>query len=167
MDNVATSPQLLIPVIPDTDCYSGTFVQRLNYYFANYLANSTIGIAGLGLVTPEQIESIQNSITSLQNTVNAISVATINQLVTFTPSGSTYPQTLVQPVVLSPAMPDSNYSIDIELICSNTSVAGNSTCYLEYGTKTPTGFSLILFTAGVSILTANVTAREVVNITAN
>jgi len=72
MDNQSSSPQLVFPSVPDDFCPSGNWTEVLQAFIDEVLENGTINVPGLGDVTPQQIQSINEELVSLQNQVDAI-----------------------------------------------------------------------------------------------
>jgi hypothetical protein len=148
MDNESSSPQLLFPNVPDDFCPSGNWQEVLQQFIDTVLNNGTINVPGLGNVTPQEIQSINNQLSSQQNQITAIGsrVTTLegNPVVTVrrgVVSGVSTGDS-VQTVSFS-ALPGTNYGISITPICGATIGTSATPLFaLNSGSKTTTGFSI-------------------------
>jgi hypothetical protein len=159
MNNQSSPAQLLFPTGPANYCPEGRWSDILNSFIQLYLNNGTINIPGLGLVTPDQIQTINQNIQNLQNQYDAIAVNVRSGSITAITVGSlgTYA------VSFATAMPNSNYLINIEFVATGTPTTTSMNYSVATGTKTNTGFtfySKILTTD--SILSINWTASSVI-----
>jgi len=138
MQNQSSPVQILSPVIPSSWCPSGSFADIFNSYNQLYLNNSTVNIPGLNQVTPQQIQTINQNIQNLQNTINAFA----GRSGSISPLPGTGPQ--VTPISFSTPMPNANYQIYIEFQSSTTTATGSTSQYwsIVSGTKTVNGFTL-------------------------
>lgn len=155
MDNLSTLPQLEIPLIPDTECAKGNQAALFNYYFQNYLARATVNIPGLGSVTPEEIQDIQENIQSLQNQIDALEVGVRSGTVTISTGDSS------TPVTFSTALPNSSYSINIEFISAAGSATAAAGWAIVTGTKTASGFTVRTLDVTADITSIFYTARQI------
>ena len=150
MQNQSSPVQILSPVIPSSWCPSGSFADIFNSYNQLYLNNSTVNIPGLNQITPQQIQTINQNIQNLQNTINAFAGRT----------GSISPlpgiNAQVTPIAFSTPMPNANYQIYIEFQSSTATASGSTSQYwsIVSGTKTVNGFTLRTQYVGNDAITA-------------
>lgn len=155
MDNLESSPQLLIPQIPATECPKGTLTEIINYFFQTYLAQATINIPGLGDVTPEQIQQIQDELINLANKIDAI-----QSNVRSGTSPLTTGDTDVQ-ITFSQAMPSPDYDIHVELIDAAGTGATATSWAVVGGTKTTTGMKIRFYDVHAAITSFNWSVRQI------
>jgi hypothetical protein len=112
MDNQDSSPQIIFPNVPDDFCPSGNWTEVFQVFIDEVLANGTINVPGLGDVTPQEIQDINDELTRLQNQVDALVNPTI---FSGTASGFTVGASADSTVAVSfPAsMPSTNYIISL------------------------------------------------------
>jgi len=110
MDNQTSSPQLIFPSVPDDFCPSGNWTEILEAFIDDVLANGTINVPGLGDVTPQQIQTINEELSSVQNQVDAITDPTI---FTGTASGFTSAADSIVAVSFPAFLPSTNYIISL------------------------------------------------------
>jgi hypothetical protein len=72
MDNQSSSPALTFPNVPDDFCPTGNWQNVFQVFIDEVLTNGTINVPGLGDVTPEEINEINETLNDLQNQINAI-----------------------------------------------------------------------------------------------
>lgn len=136
MDNQSSPAQLLFPTVPAEYCPEGKWSDIFNSFITLYLNNGTVNIPGLGLVTPQQIQTINQNIQNLQNQVNALGITTQSASQTVVTSGSA--QTFT--ISFAKAMPNANYQINIYFVAT----AGTGTVAPQWGliggSNTTTGF---------------------------
>ena len=134
MQNQSSPVQILSPIIPKSWCPEGTWSDVFNSYNQLFLNNSTVNIPFLNEVTPEQITSLQQSILTIQNTLDAVTPQT-GTISTITNGLGTY-------VVTFPtAMPNANYTINITFVATGTPTTADMNWTLATGTQTTTGFT--------------------------
>jgi len=134
MQNQSSPVQILSPVIPKSWCPEGTWSDVFNSYNQLFLNNSTVNIPFLNEVTPQQITSLQQSILTIQNTLDAVTPQT-GTISTITNGLGTY-------VVTFPtAMPNANYTINITFVATGTPTTADMNWTLATGTQTTTGFT--------------------------
>ena len=134
MNNQSSPAQLLFPTVPPNYCPEGKWSDILNSFITLYLNNGTVNIPFLNEVTPEQITSLQQSILTIQNTLDAVTpqTGTINSV---TNGLGTY-------VVTFPtAMPNANYTINITFVASGVPTTTTMDWSLLTGSQTTTGFT--------------------------
>lgn len=104
------------------------------------LTNGTINVPGLGDVTPAQIQSLNDSILSLQNQINILETTQVRQGVE---TGLGINDTVVN-VVFAQAMPSNNYTVAFtpRLVASAGS-ASYPTFVLQTGSKSISGFTFL------------------------
>jgi hypothetical protein len=151
MDNQDGGPQIIFPNVPDDFCPSGNWTDILQAFIDEVLANGTINVPGLGDVTPEEIQDINDELQDLQNQINALSGGAIireGAVTTIGVGDNTYP------VVFSSPMPDATYSVSITPRASGiTGLTDYPTFLIQSGSKTASGFTIIVEN-GVSQITA-------------
>ena len=136
MQNQSSPVQILSPVIPSSWCPSGSFADIFNSYNQLYLNNSTVNIPGLNQVTPQQIQTINQNIQNLQNTISAFAGRT---------GTIASPTAGVNTVTFSSPMPNSTYQIVVYFIsASGTTTAPASSWSINANTQSTTGFSIVL-----------------------
>jgi hypothetical protein len=134
MQNQSSPAQLLFPTVPASYCPEGKWSDILNSFITLYLNNGTVNIPFLNEVTPEQITSIQQSILTIQNTLDAVTPQT-GTITTITNGLGTY-------VVTFPtAMPNANYTINITFVASGVPTTTTMDWSLLTGSQTTTGFT--------------------------
>jgi hypothetical protein len=142
MDNQSSSPQLVFPSVPDDFCPSGNWTEVLQEFIDEVLSNGTINVPGLGDVTPSQIQTINNELISLQNQVDAINTSVV-EVQRGSATGLATGDSVV-PVVFTNAFDDDQYSVVLTpLIAANTASA-LPTFLLQTGSKTASGFSIVV-----------------------
>ena len=142
MDNQATAPQLIFPNVPDDFCPTGNWTEILQTFIDEVLSNGTINVPGLGDVTPQQIQTINDELNSLQNQIDAINVPTFEFKRGTAESLATGDS--VVPVVFDQPFQDNEYSVSFTpLIAANTASA-LPTFLLQTGSKTSSGFSIVV-----------------------
>jgi hypothetical protein len=72
MDNSDSSPALTFPNVPDDFCPAGNWQNIFQIFIDEVLANGTINVPGLGDVTPQQIQQINEELADQQNQINAL-----------------------------------------------------------------------------------------------
>ena len=134
MNNQSSPAQLLFPTVPPNYCPEGKWSDILNSFITLYLNNGTVNIPFLNEVTPEQITSLQQSILTIQNTLDAVTpqTGTINSV---TNGLGTYVVTF--PTV----MPNANYTINITFVASGVPTTTTMDWSLLTGSQTTTGFT--------------------------
>jgi hypothetical protein len=134
MNNQSSPAQLLFPTVPPNYCPEGKWSDILNSFITLYLNNGTVNIPFLNEVTPEQITSLQQSILTIQNTLDAVTpqTGTINSV---TNGLGTY-------VVTFPtAMPNANYTINITFVASGVPTTTTMNWSILTSSQTTTGFT--------------------------
>jgi hypothetical protein len=134
MQNQSSPAQLLFPTVPANYCPEGKWSDILNSFITLYLNNGTVNIPFLNEVTPEQITSLQQSILTIQNTLNAVTPQT-GTITSITNGLGTYV------VTIPTAMPNANYTINITFIATGTPTTTTMNWSLATGTQTTTGFT--------------------------
>jgi hypothetical protein len=134
MNNQSSPAQLLFPTVPANYCPEGKWSDILNSFITLYLNNGTVNIPFLNEVTPEQITSLQQSILTIQNTLNAVTPQT-GTISSITNGLGTYVVTFPK------AMPNANYTINITFVATGTPTTADMNWTLATGTQTTTGFT--------------------------
>jgi len=156
MQNQGSPAQLLFPTVPSNYCPEGTWSDVLNSFTQLYLNNGTVNIPGLGLVTPQQIQSLQQAIQSLQNQFNAIAFPVYDTGIVAI-SGNPVEQ--LSNITFNKVMPNTNYLVSI------TPIVASGTSSIQYhwswgvvdGSKNTTGMSVFVFS---NANTVNVTSFQ-------
>jgi len=137
VQNQASPVEILSPTIPSNWCPTGSWSDVFNNYQTLFLNNSTVNIPGLGLVTPDQIATINQNIQNLQNEYAALAVNVRSGSIASPATGAR-----TQTVTFSSAMPTSNYIINIVFVNDGTGTSAPAAYWsLGTGSKTTTGFS--------------------------
>lgn len=138
MNNQSSPAQLLFPTVPANYCPEGKWSDVLNSFIQLYLNNGTVNIPGLGLVTPEQIQTINQDILNLQNQYDALAINTRTGTISSPVAG-------LNLVAFTTAMPNTNYIISAYFISATgtTAVPVSSWSIVENSLST-TGFSILL-----------------------
>ena len=138
MQNQSSPAQLLFPTVPSNYCPEGTWSDILNSFIQLYLNNGTINIPGLGQVTPQQIETINQNIQNLQNEYDALAVNVQSGTISSPTPG-------LNIVTFTKAMPNTNYIITAYFVSASgtTSVPSYSWSIID-GSQTTTGFQIVL-----------------------
>jgi hypothetical protein len=136
MNNQSSPAQLLFPTIPASYCPEGKWSDIFNSFIQLYLNNGTVNIPFLNQVSPQQITELQQSLLTIQNTLDAVTPQT-GTITSLASAG-----TLGTYVVTFPtAMPDANYTINISFVATATPTTANMSWSLLSGSKTNTGFT--------------------------
>jgi hypothetical protein len=146
MDNADSSPALTFPNVPDDFCPAGNWQNVFQIFIDEVLSNGTINVPGLGDVTPQQIQQInedladqQTQITALDTRVDALepAVKVRRGIVTGVPTSDS-----IQTVSFT-ALPNVNYAVSITPDCAGTIGAAATPLFaLNNASKTTTGFSI-------------------------
>lgn len=72
MDNTDSSPALTFPNVPDDFCPTGNWQNVFQAFIDEVLSNGTILVPGLGDVTPQQIQQINQTLADQQNQISAL-----------------------------------------------------------------------------------------------
>jgi hypothetical protein len=140
MDNQASSPQIIFPNVPDDFCPAGNWTEVLQTFIDEILSNGTINVPGLGDVTPQEIQAINDTLTSLQNQFDSFGAIEVR-------SGS---QTslavgdLIIPIVFATPFTDNNYNVSFTPLISTNTASALPTFLLQTGSKTASGFSMVV-----------------------
>jgi len=138
VQNQASPVEILSPTIPANWCPSGSWSDVFNNYQTLFLNNSTVNIPGLGLVTPEQIATINQNIQTLQNEYNALAVNVRSGTISSPIAG-------LNLVTFGSAMPNTNYIITAYFVsASGTTAVPASPWSIIDGSQATTGFSILL-----------------------
>jgi hypothetical protein len=160
MNNQSSPAQLLFPTVPANYCPEGKWSDILNSFIQLYLNNGTVNIPGLGLITPEQIQTINQNIQNLQNEYDALAVNVSTGTITSPVTGFT-----TQNVTFATAMPNTNYTINIVFVNDGTATTAPANFWsLVNGSNTTTGFSFVTNIAATDKITAiNWTVQSIVS----
>lgn len=139
MDNLAASPQILVPDVPAGFCPTGNWEQIFQQFIDICLKNATLSVPGIGLVTPEEIVSINEQLTSQQNQITANKLLFRQGEFDLDNGNDDYTVTFdsTQP------MPNSDYAINLTLVTSAAAMPDPETI-ISYrnGTITVLGFGV-------------------------
>jgi len=155
MDNNSSSPQLIIPTIPASDCPKGSLVEALNYIFQTYLGQAVINIPGLGDVTPAEIAALQDADIGLQVQIEAIKGSARKG----TAALAAGDQNIV--ITFSSAMPSADYDIHVELIDTSTGATTTSGWGVMTGTKSTNGVTLRFYDIPATITSFAYSVRQI------
>jgi hypothetical protein len=134
MNNQSSPAQLLFPTVPPNYCPEGKWSDILNSFITLYLNNGTVNIPFLNEVTPEQITSLQQSILTIQNTLDAVTPQT-GTITSITNGLGTYVVTFPK------AMPNANYTINITFVASGVPTTTTMDWSILTGSQTTTSFT--------------------------
>ena len=140
MDNQASSPQIIFPNVPDDFCPAGNWTEVLQTFIDEVLSNGTINVPGLGDVTPQEIQDINNELTSLQNQIDALETAPVVTLRTGIISVAVGNSTIN---IIFPSIPSTDYGVSIVPVGSATTSATMGSYVLQAG-QTTTGFDILV-----------------------
>ena len=150
MQNQSSPAALLFPTVPANYCPAGTWSDILNSFISLYLNNGTINIPGLGLVTPQQIETINANIQTLNNEIAALTINTQSGSQSISTAGS---QTFN--ISLGTPMPNSTYQIGINFVCTSGTFTVVPQWALIGGTQTTTGFRVSIYSTDADVNSFN------------
>ena len=145
MDNQDSSPQLVFPSVPDDFCPSGNWTEILQAFIDEVLANGTINVPGLGDVTPQQIQTINNQLASQQNEISSLdtrvdalepAIKVRTGVITI---GGAGPLTLN---ISFAALPSADYGVALQPIGTATAAAAGK--YILQAGQTTTGFTVLV-----------------------
>jgi hypothetical protein len=138
MDNQDSSPALIFPNVPDDFCPTGNWTDVFQQFIDTVLTNGTINIPGLGDVTPQQIQAINEYLLNLQNQIDILAETQVQQGVV-----STLPiDDSVHSVAFSTPMISANYTVAFTpRLAASSGSASYPTFVLQTGSKTTNGFS--------------------------
>jgi uncharacterized membrane protein len=140
MDNQDSSPALIFPSVPDDFCPSGNWTQVFQQFSDVVLASGTVNIPGLSDVTPQQIQTINAYLQSLQDQVNVLAQTQVRQgVITGLIVGD---QTIT--ITFATAMPSDNYTV---CFTPHTNAGGSASAPIfavQTGSQTITGFTVFI-----------------------
>jgi hypothetical protein len=140
MDNQDSSPQIIFPSVPDDFCPTGNWTEILQEFIDEVLSNGTINVPGLGDVTPQEIQNINEELDSLISQVDALKEAQI--IVRYGTINAVPAADSVQTVTFD-ALPDTTYGVSIVPVCGVTiGTAATPLFSLNTGSKTTTSFGI-------------------------
>lgn len=170
MDNQDSTPQLIIPNVPDDFCPVGDWRTILQTYQDVVLSNGTVDIPGLSDLSPETIAQLESDVNNLQSDVIAIQgdITTIEGQITTINTNITNLQTDVtalqaRPVVtvrtgtvsvpagagphtinvsISPAMPSATYGVSVTPMNSAAVARANMGSFVIDPTQTTSQFTI-------------------------
>ena len=147
MDNTSTSPQFIFPNVPDDFCPTGNWSEVLQQFVDTVLANGTIDIPGLGDVTPAEITTINNQLSSQQLQIDALDIRVdaleLNPVVTLRTGTIAVAAGNSTLNITFTALPGTNYGVSITPVGTSTSRATMGSYVLQAG-QTTTGFSILV-----------------------
>ena len=139
MNNQSSPAQLLFPTVPPNYCPEGKWSDILNSFITLYLNNGTVNIPFLNQVTPEQITSLQQSILTIQNQLNAVNYQSGTQTIAASASAQTFA------ITIPTAMANANYQVTGYFTPSAGTSTAASSWGVVNGTQTTTGFTIWVF----------------------
>lgn len=139
-DNQDSSPALIFPSVPDDFCPSGNWTQIFQQFSDIVLASGTVNIPGLADVTPQQIQTINAYLQSLQDQVNVLAITQVRQgVITGLVVGD---QTIT--ITFATAMPSDNYTV---AFTANANAGGSTQApifAIQTGSQTLSGFTVFI-----------------------
>jgi len=139
MNNQSSPAQLLFPTVPPNYCPEGKWSDILNSFITLYLNNGTVNIPFLNQVTPEQITSLQQSILTIQNQLNAVNYQSGVQTIQALGTAQTFN------ITIPSAMANANYQITGYFTPSAGTSTSASSWGVVNGSATTTGFTIWVF----------------------
>jgi len=140
MDNQDSSPALIFPSVPDDFCPVGNWTQVFQQFSDIVLASGTVNIPGLSDVTPQQIQTINAYLQSLQDQVNVLVTTQVRQGVI---SGLvTGDQTIT--ITFATAMPSDNYTVCFTPQANAGGATQAPIFAIQTGSQTITGFTVFI-----------------------
>lgn len=140
MDNQDSSPALIFPSVPDDFCPSGNWSQIFQQFTDIVLASGTVNIPGLSDVTPQQIQTINAYLQSLQDQVNVLATTQVRQgVITGLVAGD---QTIT--ITFSSAMPSDNYTVVFTPVTNTAGSTQAPIFAIQTGSQTITGFTVFI-----------------------
>lgn len=140
MDNQDSSPALIFPSVPDDFCPVGNWTQVFQQFSDIVLASGTVNIPGLSDVTPQQIQTINAYLQSLQDQVNVLATTQVRQGVI---SGLvTGDQTIT--ITFATAMPSDNYTVCFTPQANAGGATQAPIFAIQTGSQTITGFTVFI-----------------------
>ena len=150
MDNQASSPQIIFPNVPDDFCPAGNWTQVLQAFIDEVLANGTINVPGLGDVTPQEIQDINDELTALQNQIDALSAEEVT-VYTGTAIGFTSAADSTVSVTFPASLTNTNYSISLTPIIPAVGIGASAPIIgILESSKAVGGFTISLQNNGTS-----------------
>ena len=140
MDNQDSSPALIFPSVPDDFCPSGNWTQVFQQFSDVVLASGTVNIPGLSDVTPQQIQTINAYLQSLQDQVNVLATTQVRQgIITGLVTGD---QTIT--ITFATAMPSDNYTVAFTPVTNAGGATQAPIFAVQTGSQTITGFTVFI-----------------------
>jgi hypothetical protein len=140
MDNQDSSPALIFPSVPDDFCPSGNWTQVFQQFSDVVLASGTVNIPGLSDVTPQQIQTINAYLQSLQDQVNVLAETQVRQgIITGLVTGD---QTIT--ITFATAMPSDNYTVAFTPVTNAGGATQAPIFAIQTGSQTITGFTVFI-----------------------
>ena len=149
MDNQDSSPALIFPSVPDDFCPVGNWTQVFQQFSDIVLASGTVNIPGLSDVTPQQIQTINAYLQSLQDQVNVLATTQVRQ---GTITGLTAPDSTVT-ITFATAMPSDNYTVAFTPVTNAGGSASAPIFAVQTGSQTISGFTVFIDNNVASITT--------------
>lgn len=140
MDNQDSSPALIFPSVPDDFCPSGNWTQVFQQFSDIVLASGTVNIPGLSDVTPQQIQTINAYLQSLQDQINVLTTTQVRQgVITGLIAGD---NTIT--VTFAVAMPSDNYTVALTPNSSAGGATQSPIFTIQTGSATISGFTVFI-----------------------
>jgi hypothetical protein len=140
MDNQDSSPALIFPSVPDDFCPVGNWTQVFQQFSDIVLASGTVNIPGLSDVTPQQIQTINAYLQSLQDQVNVLATTQVRQGVI---SGLVFGDQTIT-ITFATAMPSDNYTVCFTPQANAGGAASAPIFAVQTGSQTITGFTVFI-----------------------
>jgi hypothetical protein len=140
MDNQDSSPALIFPSVPDDFCPVGNWTQVFQQFSDIVLASGTVNIPGLSDVTPQQIQTINAYLQSLQNQIDVLATTQVRQgVITGLVTGD---QTVS--ITFTTAMPSDNYTVCFTPQANAGGATQAPIFAIQTGSQTITGFTVFI-----------------------
>jgi hypothetical protein len=150
MQNQSSPAQLLFPIVPPNYCPEGKWSDILNSFIQLYLNNGTVNIPFLNEVTPQQIASIQQSILTITNKLDAVNWQ--SNIVAVTPASVSGTALITNATVTLPTPVNSaNYNISGYFNMTSAPTDKGMATWGIVGTPTTSSFTLWFSNANTAI----------------
>jgi predicted solute-binding protein len=140
MDNQDSSPALIFPSVPDDFCPVGNWTQVFQQFSDIVLASGTVNIPGLADVTPQQIQTINNYLQSLQNQIDVLATTQVRQGTITIGAGTDF----TIPITFATAMPSDNYTVAFTPVTTTFGTPSAPIFAVQTGSQTISGFTVII-----------------------
>ena len=140
MDNQDSSPALIFPSVPDDFCPVGNWTQVFQQFSDIVLASGTVNIPGLADVTPQQIQTINDYLQSLQNQIDVLATTQVRQgSITSLATGDS-----TVTITFATAMPSDNYTVAFTPVTNSAGTTSAPIFAVQTGSQTISGFTVFI-----------------------